>query len=123
MSHETNQWTELTQTQAAFFAGQIESAKQIAFSPASQEAGIVPLNALRYSFRTSPHQLFAAIMWPDPYEQNTACVAMGNAQGNTPSSFVRIAHANESYAVEGVALNLSYGKGADLYGRQLILRH
>jgi len=124
MSVETSQWTELTQIQTSFFAGHIESAKQIAFSPASQEAGIVALNASRYSFLTDPHQPLSAIAWPDPYEQNTACIVMGDTRRNgNQSSFVRITETDDSYAVEGVALRLNYGRGANLYGRQLLLRH
>lgn len=124
MSLETNHWTELTSGQAAFFAGHIDSVRQSAFSPVALEAGILPLSASKYAFRIGTHQLFNTIMWPDPYEYNTACmVTQPSGSGTQQTSFVRITETRASYNVEGVALGLTYGAAANLYGQQLVLRH
>ncbi len=125
MSLETNRWSELSQSQASFFTAQVHAARLAVTSSAAMAASIVPLNASRYSFRVGgqPHQTFDAAMWPDPYAPQAVCVVAGPTEATPNSAFVRIAETEEAYEVEGVAVGLGYGKGAHLYGQQLILRH
>ncbi|HKU18199.1 MAG TPA: hypothetical protein VJP80_02900 [Candidatus Saccharimonadales bacterium] len=124
MSLETNQWTELTNAQGMFFHGQLDAARQIAFSATAHEAGIVPIHASRFSYRVKGHaEVASAILWPDPYEQDTICAVAGHADRSANQGFVRITSSPESYLVEGVALNMTYGRGSNLFGRQLHLRH
>lgn len=126
MSLETNSWTALSKDQAAFFNGQVEAARQTAFSPTAHQAGITALNATRFSFNNnrSSQADGVAILWPDPYVRDGVCmVAASGPTSNIQSSFMRIARQPTAYMVEGVALNLHYGNGGHLYGRQIIQRH
>jgi len=130
MSLETNRWTELTQDQAAFFSAQLAGVNQAVFSPAAHQAGVTPLNATRYSMGVSGGSArrtsYEGITWPDPYEANAYCVALGTPQsrGLGTMSFARISAAPAHYEVEGVALNLTYrAGGGNLYGKQLMARY
>lgn len=118
MPLETNQWIELSAEQGHFFAHQLEAARQATFSSTAHEAGIVALNAARYSFEPGSESLQNAITWPDLYERNTMCIASGErARASGLASFVRVTKMSHSYAAEGVVTGLGYNR--NLYGRQL----
>ncbi|MET1033200.1 MAG: hypothetical protein ABWX94_01755 [Candidatus Saccharimonadales bacterium] len=121
MSLETNQWTELSAPQGQFFAQQLEAAGQVAFSSTAHGAGIIALNAGRYDFEPRANYAQRAIIWPDPHEQNTACIVSQEVQKfQETASFVRITSTNQGYAAEGVVTKLGFDQGANLYGRQLL---
>jgi hypothetical protein len=123
MSFEKNQWTTLSADQAAFFNDHTSAMGQAAFSRTAHEAGIVAQHAMRFTFGEGATG-YQAILWPDSTQADTACVTVGNLQpGIKKQAFMRITECPASYAVEGVALGLTYGPSANMYGHQILQRY
>jgi hypothetical protein len=121
MAAETAQWEALDRHQAHLMIGRVVAASECVFGKAAQQAGIGVLNGTRMTV-TMENEPYDAVAWPDSTLPNTTCFITSNENQNyhQPLGFARVTELQreQSYAIEGVVLNVLGDASVQLYGSE-----